>query len=119
MLEVYLAFFVLPGIWIFFWGGKCRLNIYTIHDNETQNIQLVGDYTSCIGDYTTQLCGDYHKPLKGSLFHVSMRPLPKHSITRDSGSPKLRIVSWNLNTSRFGGFLYTPCSSSDVRRLDP
>ena len=31
---------------------------------------------------------------------------------RDPGSPKLRMVSWNLNTLRFGGD-YTPQSSSD------
>ena len=34
------------------------------------------------------------------------------SIPRDSGSPKLRMVSWNLNTLRFGGD-YIPQSSSD------
>ena len=30
----------------------------------------------------------------------------------DPGSPKLGMVSWNLNTLRFGGD-YTPQSSSD------
>ena len=33
-------------------------------------------------------------------------------IPRDPGSPKLRMVSWNLNTLRFGGD-YIPQSSSD------
>ena len=34
------------------------------------------------------------------------------SYPRDPGSPKLRMVSWNLNTMRFGGD-WTPQSSSE------
>ena len=37
-----------------------------------------------------------------------------NAIPRDPGSPKLRMVSWNLNTLRFGGDC-TPQLSSDVR----
>jgi len=35
-----------------------------------------------------------------------------YELPRDPGSPKLRMVSWNLNTLRFGGD-DTPQSSSD------
>ena len=35
-----------------------------------------------------------------------------YELPTNPGSPKLRMVSWNLNTLRFGGD-YTPQSSSD------
>ena len=38
----------------------------------------------------------------------------QHESLGNLGSPKLRMVSWNLNTLRFGGD-YIPQSSSDVR----
>ena len=43
---------------------------------------------------------------------------PDKNTLGDPGSPKLRMVSWNLNTLRFGGD-YTPQSSSDKVSQDP
>ena len=53
-------------------------------------------------------------------YKFTLRDSPRFGCVfpRDPGSPKLRMVSWNLNTFRFGDD-YTRQSSFDVRWLDP
>ena len=42
--------------------------------------------------------------------------IPKLYDPRDPGTPKLGMVSWNLNTMHFVSVMKdTPCSSTDVR----
>ena len=51
-------------------------------------------------------------PYKTSFVTVTGFWMMINTFPRDPGSPNLRMVSWNLNTWRFGGD-YTPQSTSD------
>ena len=76
-----------------------------------------------IGDYTTQICGDYNTPLEGSLLNNRMLwCLEDFSLPKVQKERVLRDWSWYLAASdwilRIQGFLFCLCSGACCQKTN-